>query len=222
MALEAILFDMDGVIVDTEPLHRKAYFSMFKEMGLEVSDELYATFAGATTHQVCSTLIDLFQMKTPIEAMFLSKRKHFKTLFYEDAEFDLIEGVQALIQHYFDHDIPMILASSASHTTIDMVFDKFNLSPFFKAKISGEELKASKPHPEIFERAAALANVDKKRCMVIEDSTNGIMAAHQAGIFCAAYQGKNTLNQDYSLADILVDDYAQLRVEVLEKHFKNR
>ena len=58
--------------------------------------------------------------------------------------------------------------------------------------------------------------------MVIEDSTNGIMAAHQAGIFCAAYQGKNTLNQDYSLADILVDDYTQLRVEVLEKHFKNR
>lgn len=220
MALEAILFDMDGVIVDTEPLHRKAYFKMFEEFGLNVSDELYATFAGATTRKVCSTLIERFQIKQPMEEMFSSKRKHFKTLFYDDAEFDLIAGVEDLMQHYFEQNIPMVLASSASHTTIDMVFEKFNLSPYFIGKISGEDLKASKPHPEIFIRAADIAKTDKNKCMVIEDSTNGIVAAHRAEIFCAAYQGKNTLGQDYTLANIVVNDFQELRLERMEKHFK--
>src|SRR5690606_19550469 len=78
MSLKAVLFDMDGVIVDTEPLHRKAYFKMFEEFEIDVSTELYASFAGATTRRVCRTLIENFNLKTSMEEMFTSKRKHFK------------------------------------------------------------------------------------------------------------------------------------------------
>ncbi|MDD3772940.1 MAG: HAD family phosphatase [Weeksellaceae bacterium] len=220
MKLKAVLFDMDGVIVDTEPLHRKAYFKMFEEFGMNVSDELYATFAGASTHKVCSTLIEKFNLNSPIESLFEVKRRYFKEYFYHDSEFDLLPGVQDLMKHYCENDIRLILASSASDTTIDMVFEKFNLNPYFSNRISGTSLKASKPHPEIFIRAAELAQTDKQNCMVIEDSTNGITAAHRAEIFCAAYKGKNTHLQDYSLATISVSEFKELEINKLSPYFE--
>lgn len=210
---------MDGVIVNTEPLHRKAYFKMFEEFDAAVSDELYASFAGATTRRVCSQVKEHFNLEVPIESMFEVKRKHFRDLFYHDADFDLISGVKALIEHYCENDIRLILASSASTTTIEMVFEKFKLDPYFQGKISGESLKASKPHPEIFIRAAEMAGANKKDCMVIEDSTNGVLAAHRAEIFCAGYKSDFTHGQDLSLADIVVSDYRDLEISKLTSYF---
>ena len=115
----------------------------------------------------------------------------------------------------------MVLASSASHTTIDMVFEKFQLKDFFIGKLSGEDFKASKPHPEIFEKAAEMAQEEKANCMVIEDSTNGIKSAHSADIFCAGFSGGNTHLQDFSLADIVITDYKELEVDKLKTYFEN-
>ena len=218
MSLKAVLFDMDGVIVDTEPLHRKAYFKMFEEFEIDVSAELYASFAGATTRRVCRTLIENFNLKTSMEEMFTSKRKHFKELFYSDKDFGLIEGVKELIEHYYENDVKLVLASSASHTTINMVFDKFKLDEYFIDKISGEDLKASKPHPEIFIKASEIAQENKNNCIVIEDSTNGIIAAHKAGIFCAGYNGGNTHHQDFTLANIVVKDFKDLTINKINAY----
>lgn len=220
MSLKAVLFDMDGVIVDTEPLHRKAYFKTFNQLGIEVSEELYTSFTGASTKRVCDTLIDRFNLSETFEEIAKIKRAHFKDYFYNDEEFDLIPGVKALIQHYYENGITLILASSATMTTIDMVFEKFELEKYFSGKISGADLKESKPHPEIFLKAAEMANEPIENCMVIEDSTNGILAANRANIFCAAYKSEHTHNQDYSLANIVVSDYSELEVDKISTYFK--
>lgn len=219
MPLKAVLFDMDGVIVNTEPLHKKAYYKMFEEFKMNVSDELYATFTGASTKRVCNTLIEEFGLDKTHEELSAIKRLHFKDYFYNDAEFDLIPGVKKLIQHYFDNDIKLVLASSASSITIEMVFEKFELDPYFIGKISGAELKESKPNPEIFLKAADIANEPIENCMVIEDSTNGILASHRAEIFCAAYKSEHTLQQDYALANILVADFKDLELEKISQYF---
>jgi beta-phosphoglucomutase-like phosphatase (HAD superfamily) len=150
MPLKAVLFDMDGVIVDTEPLHRKAYFKTFNDLGIDVSEELYASFTGASTKRVCETLIQEFNLKQTYEEIAKTKRDYFKEYFYNDEEFDLISGVRELIQHYYYNGIKLILASSATMTTINMVFEKFELEQYFGGKISGADLKESKPHPEVF------------------------------------------------------------------------
>lgn len=219
MALKAVLFDMDGVIVDTEPLHRKAYFKTFAQLGVDVSEELYSSFTGASTKRVCETLIARFHLKETVEEITAIKRAHFKDYFYHDADFDLIPGVRNLIEHYFTNGITLIVASSASMTTINMVFDKFQLEKYFKGKISGADLTESKPHPEIFQIAAKMAGENHENCMVIEDSTNGILAAHRAGIFCAAYKSLHTHNQDYSLANMIVSDYSELELGKISKFF---
>ncbi|WP_315055668.1 HAD family phosphatase [Chryseobacterium indoltheticum] len=219
MSLKAVLFDMDGVIVDTEPLHRKAYFKTFNQLEIEVSEDLYTSFTGASTKRVCETLISEFNLSHTHEDITNIKRTHFKDYFYNDADFDLIPGVRKLIEHYYKNNIKLIVASSASMTTINMVFDKFGLEKYFNGKISGADLKESKPHPEIFQLAAKMANEPIKNCMVIEDSTNGILAAHRANIFCAAYKSFHSHNQDYSLANVVISDYSEIEVDKISKFF---
>ena len=161
MGVKAVLFDMDGVIVDTEPLHRKAYFKMFEEYGADVDVEMFSTFTGASTQNVCEQIINRFGIDAGWEELAAAKRGHFKNYFDTDPDFDLIPGVKELIQHYFENGITLVLASSAHMNTINMVFDKFELNPYFKAKISGADLKESKPHPEIFELAAEMSDCSK-------------------------------------------------------------
>ncbi len=219
MPLKAVLFDMDGVIVDTEPLHRKAYFKTFSDLGINVSEDLYTSFTGASTKRVCDTLIETFNLKQTFEEIAGIKRNYFKDYFYNDENFDLIPGVKELILHYYDNGIKLILASSATMTTINMVFEKFELEKYFMGKISGADLKESKPHPEVFLLAAEMAAEPVENCMVIEDSTNGILAAHRAEIFCAAYRSPHSKNQDYTLADTVVSDYSDLETDKISQYF---
>ncbi len=219
MPLQAVLFDMDGVIVDTEPLHRKAYFKTFSDLGIEVSEGLYTSFTGASTKRVCETLIREFGLSHTYESIAGIKRKYFKEYFYNDEDFNLIPGVRELIRHYHENGITLILASSATMTTINMVFEKFGLEPYFSGKISGADLKESKPHPEVFQLAAEMAGKPVEHCMVIEDSTNGILAAHRARIFCAAYRSPHSKNQDYTLADTVVSDYSDLETDKIVQYF---
>ena len=219
MPLKAVLFDMDGVIVDTEPLHRKAYFKMFDDLAIEVSEDLYTSFTGASTKKVCTTIIENFQLQRNHEDLSAIKRVYFKDYFYNDADFNLIPGVKKLIENYYENGVKLVLASSASMVTIDMVFEKFGLEKYFIGKISGADLKESKPHPEIFLLAAKIANEPKKNCLVIEDSTNGIEAASAAGIFCVAYQSAHSSNQVYEKASLLVSDFSDIEFENIGKYF---
>ena len=92
-----------------------------------------------------------------IHELISSKRKHFKVIFDNDTSFQMIDGALELIQDYFDNNLTLVLASSASMTNIDRIFKKFDLNKYFKSKISGADLKESKPNPEIFIKAAKLS-----------------------------------------------------------------
>lgn len=217
--LKAVLFDMDGVIVDTEPLHRKAYFRMFAELGIEVDEAFYSTFTGRSTQSVCGSIIERYGLSLSWQEVASIKRTYFKNYFDTDPDFDLLPGVLALIKHYFENGIKLVLASSAHINTINWVFEKFDLEKYFVAKISGADLKESKPNPEIFIKAAELADTQREHCMVIEDSTNGILAAHRAEIFCAGYRSEHSTGQDYSKANIVVDVFSDLEIQKVQQFF---
>lgn len=217
--LKAVLFDMDGVIVDTEPLHRKAYFKMFDEVDIDVSESLYESFTGQSTMNICRVLCDEFSLHNTPETLVAIKRKYFKYLFENDASLALLDGVLELIKDYHHHGLTLVLASSASMTNIDRIFERFNLNQYFIAKLSGADLRASKPHPEIFIKAAKASGYKPQHCMVIEDSTNGIRAAKDANIFCVGYNSKHSTNQDYSRADIVVKSFEEISYNVIKRSF---
>ncbi|WP_394907600.1 HAD family hydrolase [uncultured Mesonia sp.] len=217
--VKAILFDMDGVIVDTEPLHHKAYYGMFDEIGIKVPETLYQTFTGQSTLYVCQQLCKHFDLSHKPTDLVLKKRSIFKTLFATDPSLQLISGVEKLIKHYHEAGLQLVLASSASMGTINSVFDRFELNPYFVDKLSGADLKASKPHPEIFLKASQSAGVKPEHCVVIEDSTNGIKAAKAANIFCVAFKSPHSKNQDYSEADHIISDFNQITLPYLNQFF---
>ncbi len=214
--LKAVIFDMDGVIIDSEPMHHQAYHNMFDEVGIEVPKSLYESFTGQSTLNICKRLCDHFNLSQPPETLVALKRKHYKQFFDKNSSLGLIEGVFDLIKNYHDNGLTLVLASSAAMSSINMIFDRFELNPYFKEKLSGADLKQSKPHPEIFEKAAKASGFKKNECLVIEDSTNGIQAAKSAGIYCIGYDSFHSKNQDYTKADMVITDFKQIYFNMLQ------
>lgn len=208
--LKAVIFDMDGVIIDSEPLHNKAYHDMFDEIGIDVSAEMYQSFTGQSTINICKRLCDHFNLKQSPESLVSLKRKHYKRFFERDSELALIDGVLDLIKDYHNNGVTLVLGSSASMGGINQIFERFNLDQYFKAKFSGGDLKQSKPHPEIFIKSAEATGFNREECLVIEDSTNGVEAAKAAGIFCVGYDSFHSKNQDYSKADMVISDFKEI------------
>ena len=217
--LKAVLFDMDGVIVDTEPLHHKAYKMMFDDVGIDVSDSMYRSFTGQSTRGICEFLCKHFDLTLEPITLEKGKRAHFTKLFFEDPDLQLLDGVEDLIKNYHSNGLTLVVASSASMFTIDNVMKRFNLDSYFKDKLSGADLKASKPHPEIFINAAKAAGVSNSECFVIEDSTNGIIAAKEADIFCVAYKSAHSKDQDYTRADMTISDYKDITFDKIKSRF---
>ena len=208
--LQTVIFDMDGVIVDTEPVHNYAYYEHFKLLGIEVSAEMYASFTGNSTKNVFQKIKDHFEVTEDILTLVEKKRSLFNDAFDTKADLFLLEGVEELIKQLHQNGIQLILASSSSKVTINRVFNRFNLHSYFSHIVSGEDFPQSKPNPDIFLEAVRLSKSNKENCVVIEDSTNGIKAANAAGIYCVGYRSVNSKQQDYSLANLVIDSFEEL------------
>ena len=211
--VQTVIFDMDGVIVDTEPVHHFAYYQHFKELNIEVSDEMYRSFTGNSTRNIFQKLKAQFALQEDVEDLILRKRHLFNEAFDLKEDLYLIEGVEELIKDLHANGIQLIVASSASNVTINRVFTRFNLHQYFTHIVSGEDFPKSKPHPAIFEHAASLSIASKENCIVIEDSTNGIQAAVSAGIFCVGYDSFHSKDQDLSKANIIIRNFNVLNFE---------
>ena len=214
--IKTVIFDMDGVIVDTEPVHRYAYFHHFDELNIPVTDEMFATFTGNSTRNVFQKLKDIFNLEHEVENLIQRKRNIFNDAFDTKEDLHLLDGVENLIKDLYQNGIQLIVASSASKVTIDRVFKRFHLHQYFSDIVSGEDFPKSKPHPAIFEHAASLSMAPKNECIVIEDSANGIQAAVSAGIFCVGYNSEHSKLQDLSKADVIINHFNELSAEKIK------
>lgn len=210
---------MDGVIVDTEPVHRYAYFKHFKELEIEITDEIFATYTGNSTRNVFQKIKERFTVEHEVEDLIQRKRAIFNDAFDTKEDLFLIEGVENLIQKLYENGFELIVASSASKVTIERVFKRFNLHRYFAHIVSGEDFPKSKPHPAIFEHAASLSKFLKSECIVIEDSWNGVESAVNAGIFCVGYNSEHSKMQDLSKASVIINHFDELTIDQI-RNFK--
>jgi HAD superfamily hydrolase (TIGR01509 family) len=216
--IQTVIFDMDGVIVDTEPVHRYAYFQHFKELNIVIPEEMYTSFTGLSTRNTFQKIKDIYDLTQDVEDLILRKRTLFNDAFDSKEDLTLIEGVERLIKDFHQNGMQLIVASSASKVTIDRVFSRFDLHQYFSHIVSGEDFPKSKPHPAIFEHAASLSVAPKESCIVIEDSTNGVKAAKAAGIFCVGYNSLHSKDQDLALADIVVNHFDELNFKKVSQY----
>jgi HAD superfamily hydrolase (TIGR01509 family) len=214
--IQTVIFDMDGVIVDTEPVHRYAYFKQFDELSITVTEDMYTSFTGFSTRNTFQKLKEFFVIEQEVEDLIQRKRNIFNDAFDSKADLELLQGVENLIKELHQNGMQLILASSASKVTIERVFSRFKLHEYFTHVVSGEDFPKSKPHPAIFEHAASLSVAPKENCIVIEDSTNGIKAAKAAGILCVGYNSVHSEAQDLSEADVVINHFNELGFDALK------
>ena len=213
--IQTVIFDMDGVIVDTEPVHRYAYFKQFDELNITVTEDMYTSFTGFSTRNTFQKLKEVFVIEQEVEDLIQRKRNIFNDAFDSKADLELLQGVENLIKELHKNGMQLILASSASKVTIERVFSRFKLHEYFTHVVSGEDFPKSKPHPAIFEHAASLSIAPKENCIVIEDSTNGVKAAKAAGILCVGYNSIHSVAQDLSEADVVINHFNELGFDVV-------
>lgn len=208
--IQTVIFDMDGVIVDTEPVHRYAYFKHFEELKITVTEDMYTSFTGLSTKNVFQKLKESFEINQDVDDLIQRKRSIFNDAFDTKGDLILLEGVENLIRELHENGIQLIVASSASKVTIERVFRRFKLHQYFSHVVSGEDFPKSKPHPAIFEHAVGLSIAPKENCIVIEDSSNGVRASKAAGIFCVGYNSIHSKDQDLSDANLIINNFNEL------------
>ncbi len=213
---KAVIFDMDGVVVNTEPIGYGANQKMYKALGITVPDDVYATFIGNSDKNIIQKLKDLYKLEKSNEELLQDKYKYYFEAFDNATDLALLPGVKDLIIDLHTNGMKLLLASSASKRKIEKVFTRFGLHQYFDATISGEDFEFSKPDPAIFLEAVKKSGFTKDECVIIEDSTNGIKAAKAAGVYCIGYESEHSMGQDTSLADTVITNFKELDFEKIK------
>ena len=208
------IFDMDGLLVDTEPVHAAAYCIAFSEVGLPLEMEEYCeyvTLAGGTIR-------DLYRQKGGLlegwDALFARKCQCFRRQVHE--EIDLLPGVLDLLTAFERRGTPCVLATGAGRFNAGVVVEHFHLGRFFRAVLAGEDVRRAKPDPEVFFRAAEILGLSPAECVSFEDSPKGVRAAVAAGVPCVAVPTAWTQTGDFTGAALTVGALAAVTPALLE------
>ncbi len=214
--INTVIFDMDGVLINSEPVHIRNEQELFKELGIEIGEEEHHSFIGVAAREVWGRLAERHHLdRTPEELLVWGRERYLEYL--RNGEVPVVEGGIELARYFKTRGYKVLLASSASSVTVKAVLDYFKWQNEFDHTVSSDDILHSKPAPDAFLKAAELAGELPVHCVVIEDSTNGVKAAKSAGAWCIGYQSDLAPRQDLSEADLIVNRLSDVRVETLQQ-----
>lgn len=208
--IEAIIFDMDGVLVDSEPFHIEIEKRQFERNKLIVSAEEHLNYMGMASDVMWRTIVNKHQLNIPVEELIDQNRTESIRYFSELTTIPVMPGLIELLEMLKRKNYPMAVASSSFPEIIELILKKTELRDYFRVVVSSQEAGKSKPEPDVFLLAAKKLGVPPTNCIVIEDSFNGIAAAHAANMHCVAYQGPGSNPQQQNEADAVITSFDQL------------
>lgn len=211
MLLDLVIFDMDGVLADTEPLHAAATLDVLRDDGFDVDDDLTHEFLGSTDTRMFAVLKERLGLPGPVDAYV--RRKRAGVLTRIGAGVAPNEGVPELLLGLGMRGVPSVVASSSGMEVIEAVVGALGLRAGFRRLFSGAEVANPKPAPDLFLHAAAEMRAAPERCVVIEDSPAGIAAGRAAGMHVVALRTGMTRGYDLSAAHRVVDSLRQVDLE---------
>ncbi len=213
--LKAVLFDMDGVIIDSEPQHARAAVLALKKYNVNISIDYAYQFIGTTTYHMCKKMVEDFSIEATPEEL-LQANEEMKDYLTQTEGYEIIPYIVDLMKDLQNHGIKMIIASSSSGSSIKNVMKSLQIETILDGYVSGTTVAHPKPAPDIFLAAAEQLGVEPSECIVIEDSYNGVTAATAAGIVSIGFLNPNSGKQDLSRAVILVEGFDEI-----DYHFIN-
>lgn len=208
--IQAVIFDMDGVLIDSEPIYFEIEKSSFQHLGATVEETEHHTYVGVTLESMFQQVMDKHKLDHVMEEVLAFHKDNVMKVMQDHKELQAFDHVEQWIEWLSASGIKLAVASSSPRSLIELILERTGLRRFFTVIVSGEEVAHGKPAPDIFLHAASLLQVEPQHCVVIEDSRNGVRAAKLAGMRCIGHQNPGSGNQDLSEADMIVDHYVEL------------
>ena len=204
-----IIFDMDGVLLDSEPMHQEIIYETFQLEGIPFDKAYIQTLTGMSAFPMWEKVKRDAQRSESVEELIKFHRDYFfKRL--PEVKVPLVPHVKDVLEKFKNEGKHLSLASSSGRKLIDIFTQQTNIAHYFEVIMSGDDVQYSKPNPEIFLKVAQWYGLPATRFTVIEDSTNGVKAAKSAGMQCVGFQNPLSGGQDLSQADLLIHSMQEL------------
>jgi HAD superfamily hydrolase (TIGR01509 family) len=211
----AIIFDMDGVIVDSEPAHYKADTALFEKMGINITANERELFLGVSSEWMWNYIMQKYPLRlSKNEILELDVTTRSKFLLAPNHP-GLNPGLESLLQRINKAGLSMAVASSTVKSILEPLLRELDLIKYFNQLAAGDQVMHAKPAPDVFLLASEMLQVPTNLCLVIEDSPNGIKAAKAAGMNCIGYAPSE--NSDPLLqADYIIRHFDELDINLIE------
>ncbi|MBB5634838.1 HAD superfamily hydrolase (TIGR01509 family) [Pedobacter cryoconitis] len=212
---KALLFDLDGTLVDSEHFHYNVWNEILAEsdIQLEYSDFL-KNFAGIPLPGNAKRLKELYEIESPLEVL-ISRKEDLTNERLKTSTIELMPYVQETLDFFLTKGIAMALVTASKRADVDEVFRKNGLGKYFKLLVTRSDVTKSKPDPESYNLAVKGIGFQKSECLVFEDTVNGLMAAKNAELTCFAIQGDEDSHVKLGAADLVFTDFRQARTYII-------
>jgi beta-phosphoglucomutase family hydrolase len=198
----ALIFDMDGVLLDSNPAHREVWAAYNRRHGLETTDEMHSRMYGRRNDQIVRDFFGADLSDEEVTLRGAEKEALYRETIGDRLEEMLVPGVRKFLERY--RSAPLAVASNAEAANIDLLLDRARLRQYFRVVVNGAMVRHPKPDPEIYLRASALLGAAPGNCVVFEDSYSGVEAARLAGMRIV---GVRTTHGDLPGTNISVDNF---------------
>ena len=176
----ALIFDMDGVIVDSNRMHRESWVAFNRRYGLETTEAMQQSMYGKRNDQIVRDFYGEGIAAEEVDARGRAKERLYREMLAGRTEEVLVPGLRAFLERH--RDLPMGVGSNAEPENVAFVLDSTGLRRYFRAVVDGHQVRHPKPHPEVYLRVAELLGTEPAKCIVFEDSHSGAAAAVAAGM----------------------------------------
>lgn len=213
----AVIFDVDGVLVDSYQAHFESWQRLFREHDLNYTLEEFVWGFGRTSREVLSKQWPKAVSDAEVNDIAARKEAYYREIVA--ANFPAMEGAKELFAALAKVGVPMAVGSSGPPENVQLVIDKLGVQPLIGACITGSDVKRGKPDPQVFQLAAAGLKMSPERCVVIEDAPVGIAAARAAGMKCVGVTSTGRTAAELKEADLVVGSMRELNPDRLSALF---
>jgi len=204
----AIIFDMDGVLVDSEPIYKYADSLFYKKLGWSATEDDLASLTGCSGMLIAQRLKkEIPDLELSVETLSKMYDEHIAETLTTCEDLQLTNGVAEWIKKFSGYGLKLAVGSSSTYDMVQFVLNRFDIAKYFDQIVTSNDVKLTKPHPDIYIECANKLNEYPENCLVIEDSPNGLKAAKLAGMSCAAYLETNIYPMDTSAFDMVIEHY---------------
>jgi beta-phosphoglucomutase family hydrolase len=212
--LEAVIWDMDGVLADTAPHHLRAWQETFTKRGINFTEADFMRGFGVRNDAIIRNTLGEQTTDAETETIAREKEATFRRIIGKDIK--PLPGALELVRALYEKGVKMAIASSTVIENIRLIVGSLGIEKYFKAVITGHDVTKGKPSPQVFLVAAQRLGVEPQNCLVFEDAVAGVKAAKSAGMYCVAITSTHP-REKLAEADLVVDSLEKVSVKELEE-----